>query len=85
MSAQNLLRKFKEKYLSDIRFWILLFFILRLYGITNAPLEIGHSWRQSLTNMVARNFLEVDSNILYPRIDMDGDKNRNNWIGISFV
>jgi hypothetical protein len=62
-----------ERYLSDIRFWILLFFVLRLYGITEPPLEIGHSWRQSLTNMIARNLFEVDSNVLYPRIDMDGN------------
>jgi hypothetical protein len=60
--------------LSDIRFWIILFFLIRLIGITNPPLESGHNWRQSLTNMIARNFYEVDSNILYPRIDMAGDK-----------
>jgi 4-amino-4-deoxy-L-arabinose transferase-like glycosyltransferase len=62
------------KWLGDIRFWILLFFVLRLYGITNPPLEIGHNWRQTLTNMIARNFLEMDNNIFYPRIDMDGNK-----------
>jgi len=60
--------------ITDIRFWILVFFILRLIGITNAPLEMGHNWRQALTNMVARNFLEGDSNILYPHIDMAGNK-----------
>lgn len=65
---------FWHKIITDIRFWIVLFFILRLYGITNAPLEIGHNWRQSLTNMIARNFLETDNKILYPRIDMDGNK-----------
>jgi hypothetical protein len=65
---------FRHKALADIKFWIVLFFILRLYGITNAPLEVGHNWRQSLTNMIARNFLEIDNNILYPRIDMDGNK-----------
>ncbi|MBS4057633.1 MAG: glycosyltransferase family 39 protein [Bacteroidales bacterium] len=57
----------------DIRFWIVLFFFVRLIGISNPPLEAAHNWRQSLTNMIARNFLEVDDNILYPRIDMDGD------------
>lgn len=72
----------KKNYLTDIRFWILLFFFLRLYGITNAPLEISHNWRQSLTNMIARNFLEIDNNILYPRIDMDG--NRKGIIGSEF-
>lgn len=60
--------------LSDIRFWIAVFFILRLVGITNAPLEVGHNWRQSLTNMIARNFLENGANILYPMIDMAGKK-----------
>jgi 4-amino-4-deoxy-L-arabinose transferase-like glycosyltransferase len=60
--------------LTDIRFWLVIFFILRLVGITNAPLEIGHNWRQSLTNMIARNFLENGANILYPMIDMAGEK-----------
>ena len=58
---------------SDVRFWIFLFFAGRLAGITQAPLEAGHSWRQSLTAMIARNFLQIDPNILYPRIDMAGD------------
>jgi 4-amino-4-deoxy-L-arabinose transferase-like glycosyltransferase len=62
------------KILTDIRFWIILFFVLRLIGITNAPLEVGHNWRQSLTNMIARNFLENSANILYPTIDMAGEK-----------
>lgn len=58
---------------SDVRFWIFLFFAVRLVGITQAPLEAGHSWRQSLTAMIARNFLQIDPNILYPRIDMAGE------------
>lgn len=58
----------------DIRFWILIFFIVRLYGITNPPIEIGHNWRQTTVTMVARNFYEIDSNILYPRIDIAGEK-----------
>lgn len=73
-NVQHILRILKENYLPDIRFWIILFFVIRLCGITNAPIEISHSWRQSLTNMIARNFLEIDNNILYPRIDMDGNK-----------
>ena len=60
------------KLLKDIRFWIFLFFLIRLFGITDAPLEMGHNWRQSLTNMIARNFFEVSPNIFYPRIDMAG-------------
>lgn len=60
--------------LTDIRFWILVLFVLRLIGITNAPLEISHNWRQSLTNMIARNFLEGQANILFPTIDYAGEK-----------
>ncbi|MFB6258708.1 MAG: ArnT family glycosyltransferase [Flavobacteriales bacterium] len=58
--------------LKDIRFWILFFLLLHLYGITFPPLETGHNWRQSIVNMVARNFLEVNANIFFPRVDMAG-------------
>ena len=61
------------KLLKDIRFWIFLFFLVRLFGITDPPLEAMHSWRQALTNMIARNFLEVSPNIFFPRIDTAGD------------
>lgn len=67
----------KQKFkiiLTDIRLWIVILFVVRLIGITNAPLEVGHNWRQSLTNMIARNFVEIDANILYPRIDMAGQQ-----------
>lgn len=60
--------------LTDIRFWIVLFFLIRMVGITNAPLEIGHSWRQSLTNMIARNFVDYGVDMLRPAIDMAGEK-----------
>lgn len=60
--------------LSDIRFWLILLFILRLIGIANAPLEIGHNWRQSLTAMIARNFFENGANLWYPQIDLAGEK-----------
>lgn len=60
--------------LKDIRFWIVFFFLIRLIGITNPPIEVAHNWRQTTVTMVARNFLEVDNNILYPRIDFAGDK-----------
>lgn len=60
--------------LTDIRFWILIFFFIRFIGITNAPLETGHNWRQSLTNMIARNFLEGNACMLYPQIDMAGNQ-----------
>lgn len=68
---------FKEKLklaVQDIRFWILLFFVIRLFGITNAPLEMGHNWRQALTNMITRNFCEGNVNLLYPQIDMSGNQ-----------
>src|SRR5688500_14048264 len=61
-------------FLKDIRFWILLFFVVRLYGITLPPLELSHSWRQTDGLMIARNFCETDANILYPRIDSAGEK-----------
>lgn len=61
-------------YFQDIRFWILFFFLVRLIGITNPPLEVAHNWRQTTVTMVARNFLEIDNNILYPRIDIAGEK-----------
>lgn len=64
----------KMRILSDIRTWIVVFFLIRLIGITNPPLEVGHNWRQTTVTMVARNFLEIDSNILYPRVDMAGEK-----------
>jgi 4-amino-4-deoxy-L-arabinose transferase-like glycosyltransferase len=64
----------KSKFLTDIRFWIVVFFLIRLIGITNPPLEVAHNWRQTTVTMVARNFLEVDHNILYPRIDIAGEK-----------
>jgi Dolichyl-phosphate-mannose-protein mannosyltransferase len=56
----------------DIRFWILFLFAVRLIGITNPPVEVGHNWRQTTVTMVARNFVEVDNNIFYPRIDIAG-------------
>lgn len=61
-------------WVSDIRFWIALFFLLRLYGITLPPAEVGHAWRQVTVNMVARNFLETNPNIFFPRVDFAGEK-----------
>jgi hypothetical protein len=62
-----------KKILLDIRFWLAFFFLIRFIGITNAPLEIGHNWRQSLTNMIARNFLETGGDLFHPIIDMAGN------------
>jgi 4-amino-4-deoxy-L-arabinose transferase-like glycosyltransferase len=63
-----------KKSLFDIRFWLFVFFIVRLFHITNPPLEVSHNWRQTTVAMVARNFYEDNSNILYPRLDIGGDK-----------
>ena len=58
--------------LSDVRFWILLFFVIRLFNI-NSPIFDSHNWRQSDGYAIARNFFEIDANILYPRIDHAGN------------
>lgn len=58
----------------DIRFWILIFFLIRLIGIQNPPLETGHNWRQSLTNMTTRNLERDNWDMLHPRTDMAGEK-----------
>lgn len=63
-----------KKTFLNIKFWIVLFFIVRIFHITNPPLEVSHNWRQTTVAMVARNFLEVNNNILYPRLDFDGEK-----------
>ena len=55
--------------------WVLLFFgIIHLVGITDPPLEMAHSWRQSFTAMVTRNYVEQGMDWFYPRIDMAGEK-----------
>ena len=56
----------------DIRFWIGVFFILRLIGITNPPLETNHNWRQSLTNMTARIFHEEGADLMHPKVYYGG-------------
>jgi hypothetical protein len=66
--------KFIRAASGTIIFWIIIFFLIRLTGITNPPLETEHNWRQCLTNMIARNFLEASPNILYPQIDWSGNK-----------
>ncbi|MFY7970733.1 MAG: ArnT family glycosyltransferase [Flavobacteriales bacterium] len=54
---------------NNIGVWILVFFFIRLIGITNAPLESGHSWRQCTGLMVSRNFVEDQSSIFYPTVN----------------
>jgi hypothetical protein len=57
------------KILKDIRFWLIFGFLIRLIGITNPPLE-SHAWRQTITNMAAKNFALHNPNILYPTVDI---------------
>src|SRR6187551_3709817 len=64
----------RKKIFSDIRFWLILLAIVRLYAITLPPLEFQHAWRQADGLMIARNFYETDSNIFYPRVDTAGEK-----------
>lgn len=71
---KQLLHIAPHTWLGDIRFWIIVFFVLRLYGITLPPAEVGHAWRQVTVNMVARNFLETSPDIFYPRVDFAGEK-----------
>jgi hypothetical protein len=61
---------------------ILGFFLVRLYGIWFPPLETWHSWRQTLTNMMARNMSEEQFSFFYPTIDMAGE--RSGIIGSEF-
>jgi 4-amino-4-deoxy-L-arabinose transferase-like glycosyltransferase len=56
-------------------FWVfVLFGAIQLFGITDPPLEIAHSWRQAFTGMVTRNYVENGMDWLHPRIDMAGEK-----------
>jgi 4-amino-4-deoxy-L-arabinose transferase-like glycosyltransferase len=64
----------QSSYFRDIRFWIFLFFVIRLVGITNPPLEIGHNWRQTFTNSVARTFYDSGNSIFFPEADIYGNK-----------
>ncbi len=59
---------------TDIRLWLCLAFIIRLIGITNPPFDPPYNWREADVLTVARNFVEVDANILYPRVDSAGEK-----------
>lgn len=61
--------KDKRRYLIIAVFIFIL--LLRLYKITNQPLDYS-SWRQSDTDSIARNFVEYKFNILYPQLNYDG-------------
>jgi len=60
--------------LLDIRFWIILLFLIRLIGILNPPLDPAHNWRQSFTLMVSRNLFEGNTSFLHPMIDTAGER-----------
>ena len=79
---RNNFHKLMSKVFNKIEFWIFLFFVFRLIGITAPPLEIGHNWRQTTGLMVTRNYLEVDSNLLLPRVDET--KGKSGIIGMEF-
>lgn len=64
--------KLNSSIFRSFAFYLVLSFVVRLYGITQPPLETAHNWRQTTVTMVARNFLETDASILYPRIDIAG-------------
>jgi hypothetical protein len=68
--------------LHDIRFWLAFFFIIHLATITLPPLEPGSTWRQTDGLMIARNFYEGNSNILYPTVDVGGE--RSGIVGCEF-
>ncbi len=51
-----------------------LLFLVRLFHITDPPIEIAHNWRQTTSLMVARNFYQEDNNMFFPRLDDCGAK-----------
>jgi hypothetical protein len=64
-----------KRFFSQIEGVIFIFFIVRIYGITFPPLETWHSWRQGLTNMMARNIYRGEGSLMYPTVDMTGSNN----------
>ncbi|MCF2147830.1 glycosyltransferase family 39 protein [Desmonostoc muscorum LEGE 12446] len=57
---------------SSILFLLILAVALRIYNI-NSPIIGIHSWRQSDTAAIARNFYENGFNLFYPQIDWGGN------------
>lgn len=55
-----------QSWLFDVRLWILVLLLIRLENIDLHPLD-EHSWRQSMTLGVARNYGEVDAHFFHPR------------------
>jgi len=71
-----------SKFFSSIYFWLAFFFLLRLYGITNPPLEIGHNERQCFGLMVAQKFYEGNNDIMHPRFN--GNEGVENVVSMEF-
>ncbi len=65
MKVKPFLAKFTP-WIFDVRVWILFLFLARLENINLPPLD-EHSWRQTITLGVARDFIEVDPNLFEPR------------------
>jgi 4-amino-4-deoxy-L-arabinose transferase-like glycosyltransferase len=53
-------------WLFDVRIWIAVLLLIRLENIDLAPYD-EHSWRQTMTLGVARNYAEVENNFFHPR------------------
>ena len=51
---------------TDFRFWLFIFFIIRMETINLPPLD-EHSWRQCITLGVAKSYLEVDASFFEPK------------------
>lgn len=75
------MKQLKEKWRS-VEALVTAFFLLRLFGIMAPPLETWHSWRQTLTLMIARNMPEQHFSLLFPMVDMGGE--RSGIIGSEF-
>ena len=52
--------------LFDIRVWVLILFLVRMENLNQPPLD-AHSYRQTITLGIARNYVEWDANFLRPR------------------
>lgn len=60
----------QEKYI--LFFLLVAIFLLRLYHLDVAPVEIEESWRQADTESIARNYVNYDLNIFHPNFNYDG-------------
>ena len=54
-----------KQLLSSIEFWLGLVFVIGLLTLNYPPLD-AHTWRQSLTLMIAKNLYELSPNVMYP-------------------